>query len=242
MTKSILIVIATGIAMVGCKTSAPVEVHEELLERHIEARGGRAVLSSLQVVERIGTFTFHGIQPNPTGTYHTCLQYPDRVAIEVSAAPIQVHQILGDYGPLECDTGFQDCKPASEETAEVLSDTAQSANREELSTQFPDSSDVESIVRDERVVGYKFLKEGRLVGAEFSSETGLETIVYSGERERRYGNWEQIDAMLLPMQLEDFESGTKTVTIRLHTATHTAQPSQWCRDRFTVKPAERAQQ
>lgn len=218
--------------------------HHSLAQRHLDARGGRAALQELKVVERNGTLTVHGATPEIQGTYHTCVQYPDRVAVDVSAGPVQVHQVLGDFGALECDATFTTCSPAQESVAKELRDTAQVANREELSESIPEGVTVEPILQGTTQVGYRYRKDDRIVEEEFAPETGLLRRRRNGERERLYGDWRSIGAeggkggVLLPMRIEDFQDGKRSVTTALTSATHTDSPSEWCLKRFSTRPAE----
>jgi hypothetical protein len=205
--------------------------------QHIDARGGRAALETLKVVERNGSFTFHGMSPEAKGTYHTCLKYPDRIVVDIDAGPVQVHQVLGDNGALECDKTFTHCSPAQPSVAEDLKNTAQTANREELQGEVPAGTTVELIYEQSTPVGYRYKKGDRLVEAEFAPDTGLERRVKSGPRERLYGDWTDAGGVLIPRQIVDFNEGIKTVTIELSEAKHTSLPSEWCLKRFAAQPS-----
>lgn len=219
--------------------------HHALAQRHLEARGGSAALQGLKVIERNGSLTVHGATPEIKGTYHTCVQYPDRVAVDVNAGPVQVHQVLGDFGALECDATFTACSPAQESVAEELRKTARVANREELDESIPEGVTVEPILQATTEVGYRYRKDDRIVEEEFSPETGLLRRRRNGERERLYGDWRSIGGkggmrgVLLPMRIEDFQDGKRTVTTTLTSATHTDSPSEWCLKRFSTRPRPR---
>jgi len=217
--------------------------HHALAQRHLEARGGSSALQGLKVIERQGSLTFHGATPEIQGTYHTCVQYPDRVAVDVDAGPVQVHQVLGDFGALECDATFTVCSPAQESVAEELRKTARVANREELDETIPEGVAVEAILQGTTQVGYRYRKDDRIVAEEFSPQTGLLQRRRNGKRERLYGDWRSIGGngaggLLLPMRIEDFQDGKRTTTTLLTSATHTASPSEWCSKRFSARPAE----
>lgn len=211
------------------------DVHHSLAQRHLDARGGRAALQGLKVVERIGSLTFHGATPEIQGTYHTCVQYPDRVAVDVDAGPVQVHQVLGDFGALECDATFTTCAPAKDDVAAELRKTGQVANREELEESIPKEAAIEPILEGTAPVGYRYRKEDRIVEEEFSPETGLLRRRRNGPKERRYGDWKDIGGVLLPMRIEDFQDGKRSVTTVLTSATHTDRPSDWCLQRFSAR-------
>ena len=241
--------VTPGVLVLGLASAhAAQSDHHSLAQRHLEARGGRAALQGLKVVERNGTLTVHGATPEIQGTYHTCVQYPDRVAVDVSAGPVQVHQVLGDFGALECDATFTTCSPAQESVAEELRKTAQVANREELDESIPEGVTVEPILQGTIQVGYRYRKDDRIVEEEFSPETGLLRRRRNGERERLYGDWQSIGGkdgqggVLLPMRIEDFQDGKRSVTTALASATHTASPSEWCLKRFSAKAAEARQE
>lgn len=236
----ILSVLTLGLASAFAAQSG----HHALAERHLDARGGRAALQGLKVIERNGSLTFHGATPEIQGTYHTCVQYPDRVAVDVSAGPVQVHQVLGDFGALECDATFTACSPAQESVAKELRDTARVANREELEESIPEGVTVEPILQGTIQVGYQYRKGDRIVEEEYSPETGLLRRRRNGERERLYGDWRSLGGkggkegkgeLLLPMRIEDFQDGKRSVTTALTSATHTEIPSEWCLQRFAAK-------
>lgn len=225
------------VAAVLLASCAATVSHQSLKERHLEARGGRAALEGLKVVERSGSFTFHGMKPEAHGSYHTCLRYPDHVIVDIDAGPVQVHQVLGDNGALECDTTFKVCSAANSDVAEDLKNTAHAANREELQDVVPPGTVPELIYEGSTAVGYRYTKEGRAVEVEFAPDTGLERRIKSGPRERRFGNWKDAGGVLLPMRIEDFSNGEKTVTITLTSAKHSDVPSEWCLARFASKVA-----
>ncbi len=222
-------ILGVAAAINACAPSP--QSYESLKQRHIAASGGQAALEGLRVIERSGTFTLHG-SPEAQGTYHTCLKYPDQVVVDIDAADVQIHQVLGDNGALECDASFKQCSPAPPEVAEELKITARIANREELEDGRPTGSHVELIYEGKTAVGFKYEKEGQLVEVEFTPETGLERLVRNGAKERRYADWKDAGGVLIPMRIEDFEDGQKTVTVVLASARHIGQPSQWCRSRF----------
>lgn len=234
-----------AILTLGFASAVAVQVdHHSLAQRHLEARGGRAALQGLKVVERSGSLTVHGASPEIQGTYHTCVRYPDRVAVDVNAGPVQVHQVLGDFGALECDATFTACSPARESIAEELRKTARVANREELDESIPEGVTVEPIVQGSAPVGYRYRKSDQIVEEEFSPETGLLRRRRNGPRERLYGDWKDIGGMggvggvLLPMRIEDFQDGRRSVTTALTSATHTDTPSEWCSQRFAARPMD----
>ena len=211
------------------------EWHESLRQQHLDARGGRAALESLRVIERTGTIIFHELGPEVSGTYHTCLHYPTRVVIDIDAGPVQVHQVLGDSGAMECDPGFDTCTVANEDVAEQLEATAEEANREELDENIPNDAVIEPIYREDRRVGYRYEDDVEIIEKEYSPETRLLLRVRKGARERRYGNWRDVDGLLMPMLIEDFVGGKRTVTVELTSATHDETPGEWCRTRFASR-------
>lgn len=76
---------------------------------------------------------------------------------------------------------------------------------------------------------------------EFSPETGLLRRRRNGPRERLYGDWRGMsgrEGLLLPMRIEDFQDGKRSVTTVLTSATHADTPSEWCSKRFSARPAE----
>lgn len=230
MTRAFAILSVAVIASCAAEHS-----HQSLMQRHIDARGGRAVLENLKVVERKGSFTFHGMSPEAKGTYHTCLRYPDRVVVDIDAGPVQVHQVLGDNGAFECDKTFTQCAPAHPGVAEDLKDTARTANREELDEAVPAGAPVELFHERSQPVGYRYKKEDRVVEVEFAPDTGLERRVKNGSRERLYGGWKDAGGVLIPMEITDLNEGSKTVSIVLTEARHSSTPSQWCLERFAAR-------
>lgn len=204
-----------------------------LSERHIETRGGRAALEHLKVVERVGIFTFHGMTPAATGTYHTCVRYNDRAVIDIDAGPVQIHQVLGEHGPLECDISFKNCSAATPDVITDLQGTAQMANREELEKQPP--SNALPISKGTVQVGYRYTKGDQDIEEEYAPDTGLLRRIKSGSKERHYSDYRDAGGVLIPMSIEDYRDNIKVVGIALTLASHTQEPSPWCTQRFAAK-------
>jgi hypothetical protein len=221
--------LSAALLLSGCA----VKHQPSLYERHIEARGGRATLEGLKVVERIGTFTFHGMSPAATGTYHTCVRYSDRAVIDIDAGPVQVHQVLGEHGPLQCDASFTSCTPATPDVITELQGTAQIANREELEKAPP--TDARPITEGPVQVGYRYTKGDRVVEEEYSPDTGLLRRIKSGSKERHYADYRDAGGVLIPMSIEDYHDNTKMVSIALTSASHSQEASAWCKQRFAAK-------
>lgn len=214
----------------GCDQSS---TPEGMRARHLEARGGVAALQAMKVIEREGTFTAQA-DPQAHGSYHTCIRYPDRVAVDIDAGPVQIHQVLGDHGAFECDALFSKCKLAGPEEAHELTLTAQQANREELEEHLPTDGSIVLLREDGRVVGYSYGSGEKFKASEFSPDTGLKRVVKSGERERHYSDWKDAGGVLFPMQIDDYDGGEKAVTVALTRATLSDKPSAWCLSRFAV--------
>ena len=228
-----------GVLVLGLASAFAMQSgHRSLAQRHLEARGGRAALQGLKVIERIGSFTFHGASPEVQGTYHSCIRYPDRVAVDIDAGPVQVHHVLGDFGALECDATFKTCTRAQEAVVEELTAGARTANREELDESIPENAAVEPILEGDSQVGYRYKKDDQVYEEEFSPDTGLLRRRKKGSRERRFADWRDVGGVLLPLRIEDYENGTKSFTVVLASAKHTDTPSEWCLQRFAAKAAE----
>lgn len=106
---------------------------EAIFDAYLRARGGEDALNSLGAIERIGWIsTFMGDGGLQAGTYHTCIRYPDRIAIEIDAGAFQLAQAVRADGAVECSRGFAACRPASKEVANQLIDTARHANKDLL--------------------------------------------------------------------------------------------------------------
>jgi len=209
---------------------------ESLRARHLEARGGVAALQAMKVIEREGTITFHA-DAAAHGSYHTCIRYPDRVAIDIDAGPVQVHQVLGDHDALECTADFSRCRFAGPELKQELTLTAQQANREELDEHLPADGSVELIRKDGVVVGYRYGSGDHAKASQFAPDTGLKTVVISGNRERHYADWKDAGGVLFPMTIDDYDAGEKAITVSLTRATLGDKPSDWCQSRFGAAPA-----
>jgi hypothetical protein len=186
----------------------------------------------MKVVERIGWISVHaGPQGLLAGSYHTCLRYPDRVAIEIDAGAWQLAQALRADGAFECAKGFQNCNPASAEVADELRDTALHANKDLL-----DKSE------EWRAASVQSSIDGRawrLVlpsssWAEFDRVSGHLRGLGKGDRQRHLHQWQTVGDVTLPLRLEDY-LGDDLVwanTVQLKEVTITDTPSQWCTDRF----------
>jgi hypothetical protein len=90
----------------GCSTgngqdAAPTA--QEVHDRYVASRGGSQALNAMAAVERMGWISVSGGSDGLlAGAYHTCIRYPDRVAIEIDAGPWQVAEALRAAEAVEC--------------------------------------------------------------------------------------------------------------------------------------------
>lgn len=177
-----------------------------------------------------------GSQPTSARTaYHTCIRYPDRIAIEIDAGPWQPAQALREDGAVECERGFRNCRPASAETAKDLADTARTANKDLL--------DNEAAWRAAKVSSAPGGTAWRLTlnapaahWAEFDHATGHLHWMGRGDRTRRFGQWRTIEGVAIPFRLKDYgvEGADRAWadTVQLSEVRITQTPSSWCTERF----------
>lgn len=206
-----------------------------LIDRYLETRGGQAALDRLQVVERIGWISVDaGDGGLMAGSYHTCVRYPDRVAIEIDAAPWRVAQALRADAAYECAPGFTHCRHAGAEAVAELEETARFANKDLLDHIDAWRAGEVSASEDGRAWRIT-IDAGRW--AEFDRMTGHLHVIGVDDRWRRLGQWREVEGVTFPHRLEDYlRSGTgrpewrNTVQLREIHVAH--MPSAWCAERF----------
>ncbi|MGE3931561.1 MAG: hypothetical protein AB7G05_15520 [Hyphomonadaceae bacterium] len=223
-------------AALGCASAARPEAErappsaEAVFDRYLAHRGEG--LAALRVIERIGWISVAtGEAGLLAGTYHTCLRYPDRVAVEVSAGPWNVTQALRADGPVACEPGFADCRPASQEVAAELLDTAQHANKDLLHTQAEWRAATVSLSQDGRA--WRLSRDGGR-WAEFDLEDGHLRALGAPGQWRRLGRWRSAGGVTFPHRLEDYAEGDNEWrnTVELREIRVSETPSAWCVERF----------
>ena len=238
LAMTVMFAVALVLGVPAC-ARIPVEprpqlVSDEVFDRYMQARGGEAALAGMRVIERIGWIAVSaGKAGLLAGSYHTCLRYPDRVAIEIDAGPWQLAQTLRTGGTFECSAGFRECKPASGEIARELRDTALRANKELLSNKdawrsarIAPGRDAQSIRLDTQTGHGKW--------AEFDKRNGH--LIAEGDEShwRRFGQWRDVGGIHVAHRLEDYATpnGEWRNTVQLQHVVLSAQPSAWCVARF----------
>jgi hypothetical protein len=231
-----------------CITSAiPVQAAEQaptvaaptadaIFDAYLRARGGEKALMGLAAIERIGWISAdtgeHGLQ---AGTYHTCIRYPDRIAIEIDAGAWHLAQALRADGAVECARGFQACRPASKDIARELLDTARHANKDLIAKAAAwraaaVTSSVDGTAWRLTLPG----ADGNWV--EFDRANGHLRWLGRGARTRRLGQWRMIESVSIPFRLEDYVAeGSDRAwadTVQLREVLITVKPSSWCTERF----------
>lgn len=205
----------------------------ELLQRHISIRGGRSALDELRFIERFGQF--RSPAAGLSGSYHTCINYPEAVAISIDAGPLQMHQVLHNGRALVCENGFTACQTAPEEIRLQLTETARIANREELEDTPPSGESVEWLDLGGGKVGFAYFKDGEPRELGFDRESGLMSHKSIGEQTREYSDWRQTGPIMLPMVYEHYQDGKHSTSIHLEWAQVMDQASPWCNLAFGLK-------
>jgi|CXWL01.1.fsa_nt_gi hypothetical protein len=236
MTRVRAVVFA--LLLMSCAAHEPGEAApsaSSIFERYLSGRGGQAAFDGLAVIERQGWIS---VDTGPetgllAGAYHTCLRYPDRVAIEISAGPWQVAQALRAAGAVECDPGFAACRPATDAVRDELIDTASHANKDLLDR--ADAWRAATVTPSADGQAWRLSIDGER-WAEFARDDGRLRALGIGARWRRLGQWRAVEAMTFPRRLEDFalqhgESEWRN-TVHLRDVRVSAAPSAWCTERF----------
>lgn len=222
---------ATLSSTAGARPASPSA--SKIVDAYLQARGGKAALEDIAVIERSGWITADiGQGRLQSGTYHTCIRYPDRIAIEIDAGPWQLAQALHKDGAVECERAFRNCRPASAETAKELADTARNANKDLL--------DNEAAWRAAKVssagsAAWRLtLNAPAARWAEFDQATGH--LRWMGRGARRFGQWRTIEGVAIPFRIEDYgvEGADRAWadTVQLTEVRITQTPSSWCTERF----------
>jgi len=206
---------------------------EAIFDAYLRARGGEDALNSLGAIERIGWIsTFMDDGGLQAGTYHTCIRYPDRIAIEIDAGAFQLAQALRTDGAVECSRGFAACRLASREVATQLIDTARHANKDLL--------DKKDLWRAAAVTpsanGAAWRLATARAWAEFDRTDGHLRWLGRDRRARRLGQWRTVEGVTIPFRLEDYgvegNDRSWSNTVQLKEVHITAKPSAWCTERF----------
>lgn len=230
------ILIAAGAFMASCASAPEPQPPNAatVFDHYVESRGGRAALDRLRVVERIGWISVDtGATGLMAGAYHTCLRYPDRVAIEIDTGQWRLAQALRADGPRECEPGFTNCHPASEELADELVHTAQTANKDLLEeAELWRSATVSSGANG--ATWRLTLQTG--LWAEFDAADGRLRALGTPTHWRRLGQWSESGGITFPHRLEDYtlsggESDWRN-TVHLAEVRVSDLPSPWCIERF----------
>lgn len=208
----------------------------DVIDAYLQARGGKAALEGLAAIERSGSITAEiGQGRLQSGTYHTCIRYPDRIAIEIDAGPWQLAQALRKDGAVECERGFRNCRPASAETAKELADTARNANKDLLDNETAWRKATVSAANGDTAWRLTLLSPA-VRWAEFDRATGHLRWMGRGDRARRFGQWRTIEGVAIPFRLEDYgvEGADRAWadTVQLSDVRITHVPSTWCTERF----------
>jgi len=237
MMRRWALVLAISFAVSCVSPSAPPDAPsaQAVYDRYLEARGGQAALDSMRVVERIGWISVDtGANGLLAGSYHTCLRFPDRVAIEIDAGPWQVAQALRADGAFECDAGFTACRPASGAVTQDLTETAAHANKDLLERASAWAAGAVTATNDGRAWRVSIAEER---WAEFDRGDGRLRALGVGERWRRLGQWRAVEGVTFPHRLEDFmrqsdgDSDWRN-TVQLREVRVAETPSPWCVERF----------
>ena len=229
----LLLSLSVSLAVLGaCAVEPAVDpTLEDALEAHIEAVGGREALESLVVIEREGQFTLRLDDQAYSGSYHTCVRYPDRVAVAIDAGPVQVHQVLGDHGAFECDQDFTECRSANAQVEADLVDTATIANREQLYMEIPGINDY-SFSKSNGGLRFDYELDGIKRGIEFDEATRLIRWLKRGAKVRTLRDWRTIGAVMLPFSIIDNAASGEIVEISLTDANALDSLTAWCEHAF----------
>lgn len=207
----------------------------DVFQRYLDHRGGQAALQGLDVVERTGVISLDtGPGGQVSGTYHTCVRYPDRGAVEIDAGPVRIAQALRVDGAFECQPGFTVCQPTSTQTAAALQDTARNANKELLDRAADWRAGAVSASED--AAAWRItLEDGNW--AEFDRADGALRTLGRPDRWRRLGQWREVSGVSFPHLIEDFavnangESQLRSA-VQLSEVRISETPSPWCVERF----------
>jgi hypothetical protein len=228
------IVVAGLFAGTAAGAAAEMPTATAVFDTYLKSRGGEKALARIAAIERIGWIaTDAGDAGLLSGTYQTCIRYPDRLAIEIDAGKWRLAQTLRVDGPFECDQGFKNCRRASDNVAKELVDTARHANKDFLSNA--------NAWRVAKVTTAGDGKSWQLTlangdWAEFDQADGSLRWIGKGDRARRLSEWRMIKGVSIPFRLEDYRiegvDRTWQNTVHLKDVRITAQPSSWCTERF----------
>lgn len=231
----VLCMTASAVAMAGGRSDVTPSA-AAVFDQYVRSRGGQSALERLPAIERIGSIVAEiGLGRYATGPYHTCIRYPDRIAIEIDAGVWQLAQTLKRDGAFECEHGYAACKPAAPDLAKQLADTARFANKDFLEEAGKWRNANVSLSGD-GTAWRLTLADGKGRWAEFDRAEGQLRWEGSARRARRYGDWRVTDGISIPFRLEDYQiehfDRAWRSTVQLSEVRISDKPSAWCIERF----------
>ena len=216
--------------------SAPPPTADAIFDNYVRARGGEDALTHLTAIERIGWISSDtGEGGLAAGPYHTCIRYPDRIAIEIDTGVWHLAQALRADGAVECDRGYQACRAASKDAARELIDTARHANKDLLEKAA--AWRVAPVTPSPDGTAWRLtLPDAAGNWAEFDRAGGHLRWLGRGKSARRFGDWRTVEGVTIPFRLEDYAiEGDERAwrnTVQLKEVLISAAPSSWCTERF----------
>lgn len=231
-----------GIALLVFETVLPTAQSTEswpsasdVFDNYVRGLGGQDAMDKLHSIERIGMISNEYAQAKfAAGSYHTCIRYPDRIAIEIETASWHVAQALTKDGAIQCDDDFQACKPASADVERQLADTARYANKDLLDEAEKWRHSTLSLSQDGKA--WRLTLHGGGRWAEFDRDHRNLRWLGNKVSARRFGNWRWVQNVLIPFRLEDYalenDQRAWRSTVHLSEVRIADEPSSWCTDRF----------
>lgn len=200
-----------------------------VVARYFEARGGRRALEALRSVERRGEITFHLLEGQCKGLYHTRVAYPDTALIEIDAGKVAIREALIEGASFIYDSSTAGWVPGGAEKSAELREVARVANRELL---YEEDQWGRGVVQVEGALAvvHGVTKESQRVSYRFSEETGLLASKSSGERRREYWDWRDVKGVRFPFSIDDYTADQLRQSIRLQQVGHgTDFDGQWAK-------------
>ncbi len=201
-----------------------------VVERHLEAQGGRAALESLKVVERTGALEVFLGAGGGAGVYRTCVVYPGAAVVSVDAGVVQVAEMIREDGAWMCSVDFGDCQVAHAQKADALATFAREDNRELIFE--VDRWVSASVSRDPGGIEIRASTGTGGATYRFEAEGGLLVERREGDRSRRYLDWRPVEGIAFPHVIEEYDGETLMTRLRLFEIVVSEHPSEWCQGRL----------
>ena len=164
------------------------------------------------------------------GSYHTCIEYPTKVAVSLDLPKSSLFERwTKDNGAQYCDQNFSNCKSAGPKKVEELKATALNANREILYYD-TDWSKAVVILKSPKVAKVTISDAYYLI--EIGSGRVMEQGWIDSGRRREYGDWHRVGNVVFPFYFADYVREKLQYSGQLSAVIQSPRLTAWCAKSF----------